>query len=365
MRKKGIKLTEHSEQCFTVGYKFRCSICVTKYNREQKRKHRRNVKMRDDMKIKTRSVIPKKGAKYDHVVCDKCKKNKFKDYCTKCSDAYNAARQKNYRRMKLERNKIQSESKGMGQVIKIGHESKILPKDKCQVSGIGNEIKDGQKNTCQDNVTCTIKKNTKKKIGDKIVVTKMQGTRKKRKKSLKDDYFLDPNTGDFENNYADSTIRNVVSKINTEILHDSPRKTLLVCSQLQDRLADSVQECLRKRTSLNFEEKAIVKKDCNDETLQIIYDNYLKQNNIKKSADKYKLINSLQPIVKDKPINQLRKSLKLSYEKASQLKEGDIERAKRKSKITDEHKSTITDFYHRSDISRLQPGQSTKKKWNN
>ena len=51
----------------------------------------------------------------------------------------------------------------------------------------------------------------------------------------------------------------------------------------------------------------------------------------------------------------------MSHKKASQLKAGNIQRAKRKLKINDEHRAEINEYYHRSDISRLQPGESTKK----
>ena len=99
----------------------------------------------------------------------------------------------------------------------------------------------------------------------------------------------------------------------------------------------------------------------NDDILEELYQNYLKNKDINKSADKYKLLDALLASIKGKSVKDLRKLFSLSHKKASELKAGSVQREKRTLKINDTHISKIKEFYNRSDISRIQPGEMTKR----
>ena len=92
-------MVEHSENCPKVAKYNRCIECIRKYDREQKQRRRKEIKKQAEMKIQTRSVITKKKTKYDHVICQQCKNKQVRNFCSKCSHAYIAAKQTNYRQM--------------------------------------------------------------------------------------------------------------------------------------------------------------------------------------------------------------------------------------------------------------------------
>ena len=350
---------ESPDHCVTVGYRKRCRPCHSKYVRESKRKQRQENKLQADMKIKTRSVNIKKRTKYYHVLCEQCKKKKVLDYCSECSSKYTSVKQVNYRQMKQVRNKYQSVSKGVCQDLSVGHETKIKSKGKSQVSGLCNNIKSVSKDICQVNAIGPVKKTHKKKTVANTVVKKSRTQAKKGKKSLKNKDFIDPITGDFEDKYSEGTIDNAASKFNTTIGHGSPIKTFKTISKIANKADLDTQVCMFRKymPQLHVEKKV----GMNDKVMKEICDNYLRLKKINKSADKYELLTALASVIKGKSIKEIRVLFSLSHKKASQLKSGSVKRKKRKLKINDKDRLKIKHFYHRQDISRREPGKSTKK----
>ena len=175
---------------------------------------------------------------------------------------------------------------------------------------------------------------------------------------MKNNNFIDPKTGDFVDTLKKQTIKNKVTKFNNTIGLNSPRKTVQIVSKIVSNLSQEYQMCLVKR---NFPELKAKSNDEKNETLKTICDTYLNQKGIKKSADKYVLLNALSSIIKGKTIKELKQIFSLSHKKASQLKSGLVTRTKRKLKMSVKEKAIIHNFFRRSDISRPQPGLSSKK----
>ena len=71
-----IVLEHHSDVCFSVVNKRkRCKSCVKEYERLKKTEQR---KKNSEKQINTRTLSNKGKQKYDHVICDKCKRKILK-----------------------------------------------------------------------------------------------------------------------------------------------------------------------------------------------------------------------------------------------------------------------------------------------
>ena len=151
--------------------------------------------------------------------------------------------------------------------------------------------------------------------------------------------------------YKKKTIANKKTLIN-QIIGSSPRAKYEVINALvQDELSLENKKCVTRNLIPDFQEEVC------GEIIKPFNENGKKEMKIS-------IINSLSPILKNRPINSLCRSLHLGQVNAKIVGQGEqMQYKKTKRSFPEDSKNAIQEFYKRDDISRITQ-QKTKKNGN-